>query len=366
MTMTKAGKQPSASPLKRRFRLLDRLPVYDGSNEGMTVRELTSYLCANGCQCDERTVYRDLEELDNDADGWGIGLRLRRATGSARAGTRWSHASDSKAQLLKTLSRDDALLLSLMAQELHQFMPASANSTLAKFLQASERVLSLPGNQRARDFRERIRSVPAGPMSIPPPVNIAFLHEINEALLGEEQIDMLYRPLKVDSAKPYRLHPIGLVKQGLFLYLVAVKDELALGARPTIQSFRVDRIDTVARRAKESVARGLPTLSSAIEGGTLQFFQEGMIELVVQFAKSEAGNAARKSLEEAPFSLDQCIHTLGDGNVELRATVRDSLQLLTYLQGKADALQVVAPPALCAKVAQWVRDAGALYGGVDI
>lgn len=357
--MAPKGKQGTELTLARRIRLLDRLPINNGAGNGLTAQELTDYLCANKYPCGIRTVERDLSALDNDADGWGaIGVRLYRDLDSGGRAARWSHAEDSKAQLLKALSREDALLLSLLAQELGFFMPTSVNSTLAKFLQSSERVLSLPGNQRQSGFRDRIRILPDGPMLMPPPVNPQHLQEINEALLREEQIDMTYRPSSDKIAKRYRLHPVGLVKQGLFFYLLAVKDQHALRAQPVIiQTFRVDRIDAVARRVQESAARGLPSLAAAIDGGALQFFQEGLISLRLQFAAGEAGTALSQSYREAPLSDDQAIITHADGTLELRATVRDSVQLLSMLQGKARLMRVVEPATLRNKIQQWVQQA---------
>ena len=357
--MTQIGKQSSELTLVRRIRLLDRLPVNNGAGNGLTAQELTDYLCANNYPCGIRTVERDLSALKNDTEGWGdIGVRLHRDLDSGGRAARWSHAEDSKAHLLKSLSREDALLLSLLAQELSFFMPASANSTLAKFLQSSDRVLSLPGNQRQSGFRDRIRIIPDGPMSLPPTVNLQHLQEINEALLLEEQIDVTYCASSDKIAKQYRLHPVGLVKQGLFFYLVAVKDQNAFRAQPVvIQTFRVDRIDVVARRVQETVARGLPTLAAAIDSGALQFFQEGLISLRLHFASSTAGTALCHSYREAPLSDDQDIAILADGTLELRATVRDSVQLLSMLQGKAGVLRVVEPATLKDKIKRWLSAA---------
>jgi hypothetical protein len=364
--MAPKGKQRNELTLVRRIRLLDRLPVNNRAGNGLTAQELTTYLCDNKLQCGIRTVERDLAALHDDSEGWSdIGVRLHRDRDSDGSAARWSHAEDSKAQLLKALSREDALLLSLLAQELSFFMPASANSTLAKFLQSSDRVLSLPGNQRQSGFRDRVRIIPDGPMLLPPAVNLQHLHEINEALLREEQIDMTYCSPSDKNPKRYRLHPVGLVKQGLFFYLVAVKDQNASGTQPVvIQTFRVDRIDAVARRVQETVARGLPTLTAAIDGGALQFFQEGLISLRLHFATCTAGTALCQSYREAPLSDDQGIATLADGTLELRATVRDSVQLLSMLQAKARVVRVVEPAALRDKILHWVNQAFAFQNEI--
>jgi predicted DNA-binding transcriptional regulator YafY len=189
--------------------------------------------------------------------------------------------------------------------------------------------------------------------------NIEHLHEINEALLRQEQIEMTYWSAKEKIQKQYRLHPVGLVKQGLFFWLLAVKDEHALGDNSAewVQSFRVNRILSVARRLQETVARGLPTLSAALDGGALQFFQTGMIRLRLRFAASAAGRELCNNYREAPLSQDQEISMNLEQMLELRATVRHSRQLVWMLQGQANLVRVVAPPDLRNEVHQYLAAA---------
>jgi predicted DNA-binding transcriptional regulator YafY len=364
--MTLKGKQGSERTLLRRMTLLDRLPVSNGAGNGPTAQQLTDFLCDNGYPCDKRTVERDLyamsaDAISPDATEWkalGVSLIARRGGGTGGSARRWSHAEASKAQLLNALTREDALLLSLLAQELNCFMPTSASPTLEKLLHASARVLSLPGNQLQSGFRHRIRIIPDGSLLLPPPVNLQHLQEINEALLREEQLDMAYRPAGQEGQKPYRLHPLGLVKQGVFFWLLAIKHENTFTARSAvIQSFRADRIVSVARRVQETVARGLPTLDDAIGADVLKFHHKEMICLRLHFASGAAASDLCHSYREAPLSYDQEITTLADGTLELRATVRDSPELMSMLQEKARLLRVVEPLTLRENIRRLAREA---------
>jgi predicted DNA-binding transcriptional regulator YafY len=362
--MTTKGKQASEQTLARRIALLDRLPVGRTAADGRTVAELTAYLNASDFDCGRRTVERDLESIDAIGSVWrGIGVDLQqgRDEDDSRL-VRWSHTAKSKALLFQTLSNEEALMLSLVEQELKFFMPASAYESLMHYLKVSSRVLSLHPNQRQAQFRDRVRVIADGPALRPPELNMPHLHEINEALLHEEQIELAYRPARAEADVDYRLHPVGLVKQGLFFYLLAVKDgNVRHGAQPgRVQTFRVDRIRRIARRRQEVVARGLPSLDEALGNGQLSFFDKGPIALRLRFAAHADGQALCDSYRETPMAGDQQVVVLPDGGLELRATVMYSLQLVRMLQAEAHRSYVVEPAALREEMGAFVRAAGEL------
>ena len=190
------------------------------------------------------------------------------------------------------------------------------------------------------------------------------LQEINEALLHGEQVDLGYRSVRSSGETGYRLHPVGLVKQGLFFYLLAVKDEnthkRAPGPGPT---FRIDRIVRVARRRQEPVAKGLPSLEAALGNGQLQFFDKGQIRLKLRFAPNAEGEALCERYRETPMAADQRIVVRRDGGMELQATVMYSLQLVRMLQAEAHRSYVVEPGELKREIAQFVRAAAGLHLG---
>jgi predicted DNA-binding transcriptional regulator YafY len=355
--MAKEGKQGAEQTLLRRMTLLSHIPATDGTS-GLTTSELTRRLNESGFTCGKRTVERDLKAIhEKDCVTWrAIGVHLERhATDTATA--RWRHAATSKAMLLKALTSEDALLLSLLEQELKYFLPASASASLAQYQEPTRRVLSLPGNQRQSTFHDRFRVI-SDVLMDPPVPHVPHLQEINEALLRQEQLDMEYT--SSGEQKAYRLHPIGLVRQGLFYWLVAVKDENTLGEkRPIVQTFRLNRIVSVKRRQHETVARALPTLNAALDGGILHFFSKGSIALRLRFAPNKSGQELCNNYLEAPLSGDQKVfHGLG-GHMELRATVFHSRQLVWMLQGQANLVRVEEPSALKDEINQFLAKAHA-------
>jgi predicted DNA-binding transcriptional regulator YafY len=259
------------------------------------------------------------------------------------------------------------LLLSLVEQELKFFMPASAYESLMHYLKVSNRVLSMHGNQREAQFRDRVRVIADGPALRPPELNMPHLHEINEALLHGEQVDLDYRGARSSGETAYRLHPVGLVKQGLFFYLLAVKDSnvQAKTVPGPVQTFRVDRIRRVARRRQDPVARRLPGLDTALDDGQLRFFDKGPIALRLRFSKDANGEALCDRYRETPMAEDQRVVELADGRFELRATVMYSLQLVQMLRAEAHCSQVVEPAALREELGEFLKAANRLHMETD-
>jgi predicted DNA-binding transcriptional regulator YafY len=363
------GKQASEQTLARRIALLDRLPVGLLPSSGRTVTELTGYLNESGFACGRRTVERDLEAIDEVGSVWrGIGVDLQQGRDEADSRlVRWSHTANSKALLFRTLSNEEALLLSLVEQELKFFMPASAYESLMHYLKVSNRVLSMHGNQREAQFRDRVRVIADGPALRPPELNMPHLHEINEALLHGEQVDLDYRGARSSGETAYRLHPVGLVKQGLFFYLLAVKDSnvQAKTVPGPVQTFRVDRIRRVARRRQDPVARRLPGLDTALDDGQLRFFDKGPIALRLRFSRDANGEALCDRYRETPMAEDQRVVELADGRFELRATVMYSLQLVQMLRAEAHCSQVVEPAALREELGEFLKAANRLHIETD-
>lgn len=360
--MTQKGKQASEQTLARRIALLDKLPVGTTAAAGRTVTELAAHLNDSGYTCGRRTVERDLEAIDAVGSVWRmIGVDLQQGVDDSDARLpRWSHTANSKALLFRTLSNEDALLLSLVEQELKFFMPASAYGSLMQYLKVSNRVLQ--ANQPQARFRDRVRVIADGPALKPPELNMPHLQEINEALLHGEQVALTYRAARSSAVTPYRLHPVGLVKQGLFFYLLAVKDENTRKRAPgPVQTFRIDRIRQLERLRQEPVARGLPSLEAALGNGQLQFFDKGPVALRLRFPNDAQAQALCDSYRETPMAADQKIVMRRDGSAELTATVMYSLQLVRMLQAEAHRLVVLAPEALRDEIRQFVQAAARLH-----
>lgn len=346
------GKQASESVLERRLRILWSLP--DASDDGISAEQLVERFSNRGFPCTTRSIQRDFVEMSAPNSIWqelGVMLECRQQAQKHL----WRHGPGSTMKFLHRLSPEQALTLSLVEQTLSPFLPHSTARDLLPELQGAQRTLSLPGNDSYARYRERVRVVAEGPPRATPAPVLAVLRQISEALLKSDQINLRYAPGSGQGEQEYRLHPVGLVQQGLFHWLLAVKDEHIRHPRimEQVRSYRCDRISAITPRRSETVAKELPTLDEALAAGRLEFFsQEAPITLVLRFAATQQGDLLCASFRDAPLGNGQVITPSVDGGQELRTQVRQSLQLDWLLQRYADRIKVVAP----APLAQRLRD----------
>jgi len=363
-----AGKQADGRTLQRRLHILNILPEDGGHGAPMKASEIASQCTEQGFRCTTRAVQRDMAAMHETDSVWHrVGVRLEYESGATIQEKKWRHASGSKLNFMNRLSPRHALTLALIERDLQPFLPQSAYQDIAPDLQNARRILE-NADSRYASYRDRVRVIPEGPpRGMPAPV-AAVLPQISEALLKGEQADVRYASMSEDAGRierDHRLHPVGLVQQGLFYWLLAVKDEHIFHPRllEKVRTYRCDRISGVSARRSESVARGLPTLDEALAAGRLEFFaEEAPVTLTLRFASTEQGEALCTSFREAPLGSGQVIIPNGVGGHDLQTQVRHSLQLEWLLQRYADRIKVLAPAALAEHLGKFALAAAALQG----
>lgn len=353
------GKQDSEQVLARRMLILRILPDAANAAGGLSTSQLIIRLNEYAIHSERRAVERDLVAIHAPESVWRtLGVELQVGSGPGRTRL-WSHSSNTKGVFLHAMSNEQALMLSLAERDLKHFMPQSAFKLVEPYFNAAERILNRAPNRRQSSFKERIRIIGDGPERQAPKLNLDHLGEINEALFNGEQLDMRYWAASAKEMRQYRLHPVGLVRQGLFYWLLAVKHGDSLNDRPT-QTFRLDRIESVARRRYDVVAEDLPTLDQALDNGELQFFQKESVQLTLRFVASDAGKRLCNNYRDAPMGSGQQIVENEQGGFDLTTTVRHTFQLLRSLQSNAHLLQVLAPRQIRDEVNKFVLAAAAL------
>ncbi|HJV76103.1 MAG TPA: WYL domain-containing protein [Noviherbaspirillum sp.] len=360
--LPKGCKQDSGKTLVRRMKILSLLPVQRRGNKGRSAREICTLLKSTKYAAGIRTIERDLLAMSSDETVWrevGIELLHQEDEEDGRT-TCWSHSPKSKALLFQAMSEEDAAMLALLDQELKFLLPPSVAQSFQHYLDQANEVLSRSPTRGAGRFKDRMRAIPDGPPRVPPEINMDHVHEISDALFHEEQLDMTYHASKNDSVNNYRLHPIGLLHKGIYYYLVAMKDRIISGGDGTPQTFRVDRILTIKRRAYDLVERGLPSLDDAIRAGVAQVSDGKMIAIQLHIRQGEETKWVRNRFVGAPLSVDQSITPLPDGSFVLSATVRNSRELVNLLQEVAHYVDVLEPVSLREKIDSFVEQAVAL------
>lgn len=349
------GKRPAEHTLRRRLTLLSLLP--DPGHPGISVKNLADKLKANDYPCSIRTVERDLAEMTDQTGVWkaaGTDLLTYPDPSDPRIQL-WTHRTPRKPLMLRSHASDDALLIALRSLELHAFLPSSAMPASTAYQPTAASDDTYPR------YREKISILPDGPGGTTSALDLSQLREVTDALLREEQIDLRYLGNSPNVEDSYRLHPIGLVKKGRFICLIAAKEE-AGRVLPDPNAFRIDRVRSVQRRLSEPVAPTLPTLQEALDHGIPEFFPTETIGLVLRSRAGSGGDALMLEYAASPISEDQRIVHLPSGGQELSATVRYTREFVSMLQSQAHLVQVQAPAMLRRELEHFASLVAQQYG----
>ncbi len=308
---------------------------------GKTSRELRDLLETAGHNVTKRTIERDMEELSRI-------FPITRNEKSIPYGWHWSETA-----CFDVIGMDlsEAVSLGLMEDVLRQIMPPAFLSALeGKFSLAREKLAALPKIPHAR-WKDLVRYVPPGLPFIPPALAPGVLPAIQEALLHQRQLQVVYLKIGTNEAKEQTLHPLSLIQQGARSYLVVT----AFGYETPLL-YAVHRIAS-ATVLDEAVKRPKGySLDAFIDSGGAQF---GSGETIILKAWVSADLA--RLLEETPISKDQKI-TRRSGVHTLVATVPDSWQLHFWIRSQGPAITVVKPVPLRKSIIASLKETLGNYG----
>jgi predicted DNA-binding transcriptional regulator YafY len=313
----------SETTISRQWELLKtHLPA---RQPGKTSRQLRDLLAAAGHDVSQRTIERDLNELSRI-------FPICRNERSIPHGWHWSETAR-----FDTLGMDlsEAVSLGLMEDVLRQIMPPAFLSALeGKFSLAREKLAALPKIPHAR-WKDLVRYVPPGLPFIPPVVAPGVLPAIQEALLQQRQLKMIYLKPDQEESREYTIHPLSLIQQGSRSYLVATAYDYDTPLR-----YAVHRI-TSAEVLDEPIKRlkGF-SLDRFIDSGATQF---GSGEMITLQAKIDDG--LRMILTESPISKDQKIKTRA-GVHTLTTSLPNTWQLHFWILSQGPAMTITKPTSL--------------------
>ncbi len=152
----------------------------------------------------------------------------------------------------------------------------------------------------------------------------------------DRQCTVTYHRKDAESPDEYPINPLALVQRGSLIYLIC-----------TIKTYADIRI-LVLHRVLSATLLGTPTvhlpgfdLDEYLARGAFGWGAGQIIQLKALFT-TEAGN----HLHETPLSIDQEISQASDGRLRVTASVPDNKQLLWWLLGFGDGVEVEAPKEL--------------------
>jgi predicted DNA-binding transcriptional regulator YafY len=287
-----------------------------------------------------RTIERDLKEL---AKSFSLDVDV------SQRPQLWSWSADALPLDLPLMSQSEALTLLMTKEHLKPIMPASTMTQMTRYFGLAEQRISgrvdvIPkALSKAKpalpesNWRAKVRVLPSNQPLLTPEVKTDALAVVQEALLRDLQCELVYLKRDATKADEYPIHPLGLVQRGLLLYLVCTIKSYA-----DIKLLAVHRIQSAKLSAHVAKAPTGFSLDAYIATGALGW--NSASEAIVLKARFAAATAVH--LRETPLSKDQVMTDESDSHALVTANVQLTQQLVWWLLGFGDAVEVLEPLAL--------------------
>jgi predicted DNA-binding transcriptional regulator YafY len=319
------------------LRLLPRFP------HKTTAKQIQDALTADGYAVTKRTIERDLSALskvfplvaDDREKPFG-----------------WSWGKDAAAFDLPGMSNSEALTLLMGREHIQSVLPSSTVAQMLPHFRMAEKTLSvLKGRTGVAAWPGKVRVVPPTQPLLAPRIAPKVQATLHEALLNGRQCLVKYQGRSSAKPETYTLHPLALVQRGQVLYLVCtIKTYSDIRLLVLHRIRNAELLDAPAARPKSF------DLDAYLASGAFGWTPGELIRLDAAFTQ-EAG----AHLVETPLASDQHIKTMPDGRMRVQATVRETQQLVWWLLGFGEGVEVLAPRALRRRMAEKARALTRLY-----
>ena len=306
-------------------------------------RALGERLAEEGFSTSMRTIQRDLKTLS-------ALFPLEEDDRNKPFG--WCWAKNANVLDIPGMEPPAALVFRVAEDFLAPQLPCATLDYLQPHFQRARQVLGATSAGGFRWWADRVRIVPRGLPLIPAEVDADIQHAVYEALFNGRRFRAMYQPRDRDTSVEYEINPLGLVFRQGVVYLVATLwdyedvKQLAL--------HRIQRADLLDKKVKEPPGFDL---DDYIGRGEFEYpVSPKPLRLRLRFD----GDAAFH-LQETPLADDQVIKPRSDGKVELRATVKDTLELRWWLLGFGECVEILGPAALRKEFQMTARNLHRMY-----
>lgn len=324
-----ARKSNTLETMRFALELLKRIP----RTHKVSAPELCRQLTDAGFQRDLRTVQRQLDELTQHFD-------IERDDRSKPYGYQWKQQA--KGLSLPSLTEKESLVLALAEQHLQSLLPTEVIASMQPYFDQARTNLRRPDDRGetipAREWIDKVRVVSTTQPLLPPTIKPGVLEAVSSALYGNHWLHVEY-----DNSGNRHLSstvmPLGLAQQGTRLYLVC-----RFQGYDNERSLALHRISTAT---VSSMGFQRPVdfdLARFDADGRFGFGTGKSIRLVILIEKNTGLH-----LLESRLSQDQVVKEEGDC-YRISATVIDSAQLVWWLRGFGNAVKVISPKTLAARL----------------
>ncbi len=331
-------KASSNETLARQWAMLQKIPA---RTSGITAKEMTDYLNAEGFPVSKRTVERDLIELS----------ALFGYTSNEKSTPYGWYYPKTNTCPLAGLELSEAISLNVAESLLRKMLPSTMLTALeSRFAQAKNMLSALEGNRHIR-LAEKVRYIEPTLNTPPPSVPLDILDSVQTALLEEKQIAISYNSFQGGETKSLTLHPVSLIQRGKTAYLLATAfDYTDLRLYPLHRFYTANVLDAPARLPKDF------SVDDYIASGGMNFEPGKTITL-----KATLSNELAILLEESPLTTDQTINHR-NGHYELTTKITDSWQLRFWILSQGSGIIIQSPKSLREKIKSELQATLNAYG----
>jgi predicted DNA-binding transcriptional regulator YafY len=289
----------------------------------------------------KRTIERDMNYL--------LGIYSVACDDEKRPYQWWWNGKDSID--IPGMGRNSALTFKLAEEYLKPLLPGKSLSYLQPKFRQSRRILAAKGREKERKWVKKIRVIPRTLKQIPAKVQAHIQNAVYEALYEENMLEITYHSRSKNETTIRRISPLGLIYRGITTELIFCEEK-----NSTVKRFILHRIKK-AKILDESLA--IP------DGFNLdQFIKEQMgfpgSCKEIQF-KAWLSKHAKANVEETPLNKFQTLENTKDGGVIVKATVRDTADLTSWILGLGARIKVLEPEFLREKIAEIAKNMAAHY-----
>jgi predicted DNA-binding transcriptional regulator YafY len=324
---TERAEKETASGLHRQWQLLSRL----STGKWVGTRQLREQLKREGIDISLRTIQRDLNQLSTRFP--------IECNGEIPQGWRWQ--ADAPVQSLPHMNSSQAVTFMMVEEHLRHLLPPSLLDEMRPWFDLARRSVSAEHNN-VRQWVNRVRIIPPTQPLIPPRVDPKAQQAIYEALLQDRQLTATYqRRGQGNAASTYTLNPLALVQRGPVIYLLCTRHD-----RSDIRMFALHRFSEATVLEQRTTRPADFDLDDYLASGALGFRSIGSHDVHPERIQLRFGAQAGQSLLECRLSDDQQVYTEDSGHIVVEATVPLTAQLVWWLRGFGQGVQVLAPSSL--------------------
>lgn len=331
--------QDTRKTLQRQWLIVQHLPT---EPRYKSVRDLMLLLKSDGIEATERTIQRDLEQLQTV-------LPITRKEGSKPYKWMRTHAGRG----FSTMSSANALALLLLRQFLHQLLPANIHDQLLPYFAEAQKTLeALKHDNPLSNWRNKIRVIAPTQTLTQPDFDVDVQRTLYEALLLNQQVLISYKRSGANQPSNFKIHLLGLVQRGSIIYLICKIED-----SPKIYRLDLHRVKSAERLPENSTIPEKFDLDAYIAEGNLGFGEIVADQKVVLRFSAQSGS----HLYETKLSDDQIIKQLEDGRLEVTVMLPINSQLKWWILGFGGGVEVVKPASLKKSIISSLQSALSLY-----